>query len=82
MCVIKRLLKLEMQKSASFDSAFMKEHRTQLLLTSVMARTVYCGVILLVVPLWVLLFTRKRCAHFCYLTSVPTESARVHGAPV
>lgn len=52
------------------------------LLTSVMTGAVYCGVILLLVPLWVLFLSRKWRAHFCHLTSVPTEPTRVHGAPV
>lgn len=55
---------------------------TQFLLTSVMTGTVYCGVILLFVPQWVLFLTRKWCAHFCHLTGVSTESSRVHRAPV
>lgn len=77
MCVIKKIFKAG--KAESFHGHFIKAHVP---LTSVMAGTVYCGVILLLVPLRVLLFTRKRRAHFCHLTGVPTESARVHGAPV
>lgn len=52
------------------------------LLTSVVAGTVDYGVILLMVPSWILFFTRKRRARFCHLTGVLTAPARVHSAPV
>lgn len=52
------------------------------MLTSVVAGTVDYGVILFLVPPWVLFLTGERRAHFCHLTSVLAAPARVHSAPV
>lgn len=54
----------------------------QLLLTSVVSGTVDDGVILLLVPPWILLLTGEGCAYFRHLAGVPAAPARVHGAPV
>lgn len=52
------------------------------LLTSVVAGTVDCGVILFLVPPRILFLTRKRRAHFCHPTGVLAAFAGVHSAPV
>lgn len=54
----------------------------EILLTSVVVRTVDYGVVLFILPLQILFLTRERSAHLCHLAGVLTAPAWVHGAPV
>lgn len=54
----------------------------EILLTSVVVRTVDYGVVLFILPLQILFLTRERSAYLCHLAGVLTAPAWVHGAPV